>query len=190
MTTGTLCEGRFDADSAIFALARTGRTLRLAGPREGENAHYATVRNQPGDTESADPMSDKRLERQFQRAAERPDDREARIADLERQLAALKAEEDEASTVQVVEKPTDAERIDALEQQLADVVGRAQAVVPYDQRPAIQVIQRTEVESGGKKKRKPTEAEEKANMIMAGGCAIAMIIFAAWCTSLGCVLLL
>ena len=112
------------------------------------------------------------------------DDRD-RIRELERQLAALR----EGERTQVVKRPlaeSDTDRITALERQLDEVIGEARSVVRAgDQRPAIQVIQRTEVETGGKKKRQPTPAEERAGQVMAWGCAIAMVLWVAWCISLG-----
>lgn len=79
------------------------------------------------------------------------DDRDARIAALERQLAALRAE-DEGERVEIAKRPladSDTDRIAALERQLQEVIGDARSVVrPGDQRPAIQVIQRTEVHAG------------------------------------------
>lgn len=110
------------------------------------------------------------------------DDRNARIAALERQLAALRAEDDDGEQTQVVKRPLageDVDRIDALERQLQEVIGARD----LDQRPAIQVIQRTEVDTG-KKKRVPTPAEEKANQVVAWGCAVAMVLFAAMCFGL------
>ncbi|MYA43537.1 MAG: hypothetical protein F4087_01585 [Gemmatimonadetes bacterium] len=119
------------------------------------------------------------------------DDRE-RIRELERQLAELRAREigdDGGGRVQIVKRPlaeSDTDRITALERQLEEVIGEARSVVRAgDQRPAIQVIQRTEVETGGKKQREPTLAEERAGQVMAWGCAIAMVLWTAWCISLG-----
>ena len=108
------------------------------------------------------------------------DDRDARIAALERQLAALRAEDDDGEKTQVVKRPIadeDVDRIDALERQLQEVI----CARDIDQRPAIQVIQRTEVDTGKKRKRVPTPAEEKAQQVVSWGCAIAMVLWAAWC---------
>jgi len=147
---------------------------------------------------------ERHLHRQLERAAESPDEgsdlggrrqsKQARIAELERELAELREEENAqgAGRVQVVKRSltdADEDRIASLERRLEEVIGEARSVVPTGDRPAIQVIQRTEVETG-KKKRKPTPTEEKANLIFAGGCAIAMILWAAWCTSLGAAALL
>jgi hypothetical protein len=41
--------------------------------------------------------------------------------------------------------------------------------------------ERTEVDTGKKRKRVPTPAEEKAQQVMAWGCAVAMVLFAAMC---------
>ncbi|MCY3613183.1 MAG: hypothetical protein OXH51_16785 [Gemmatimonadetes bacterium] len=111
------------------------------------------------------------------------DDRESRIAELERQLAALRTEREE---VQVVKRPLaddDATRIAALERKLEEVA----VTRDIDQRPAIQVIQR--VEGGGKQKRVLTPAEEKATQVMGWGCAVAMVLWTAWCFSLGAAVL-
>ena len=112
------------------------------------------------------------------------DDRQ-RIRELERQLAALR----EGERTQVVKRPlaeSDTDRITAMERQLEDMIGEARSVVRAGgQRPAIQVIQRTEVETGGKKKREPTPGEERAVQVVGWGCAIAMVLWMAWCISLG-----
>lgn len=129
-------------------------------------------------------MSD---DRELERAAMKPDDRGARIAALERELEALRRAGDD-ERVQVVEKPLepgDDDRIAALERRLDEVVGRTRSVVRADDpRPAIQVIQRTEVDTG-KKKREPTAREQKAGEVMAWGCAIAMVLFMAMCFGAG-----
>ncbi len=107
------------------------------------------------------------------------DDRDARIAALERQLAALRAEDDDGEQTQVVKRPLadeDVDRIDALERQLQEVIGARD----IDQRPAIQVIQRKEVDTG-KKKPVPTPGEEKAQQVVAWGCAVTMVLLAAMC---------
>ena len=127
---------------------------------------------------------EKHLDRELERAARHPDDRDARIAELERQLAALRSEA-EGEKVRVVEKslaPSDTDRLDALERQLEEVIGESRSVVLAGDRPAIQVIQRTEVDTG-KKKRKPTEGEQEARQVMAWGCSIAAILWMAWCFS-------
>lgn len=108
------------------------------------------------------------------------DDRESRIAALERQLAALRAEDDDGEQTQVVKRPhaeEHADRIAALERQLQDVIGAGE----IDQRPVIQVIQRTEVDTAKKKKRVRTPREEKAQQVVAWGCAVAMVLLAAMC---------
>lgn len=111
-----------------------------------------------------------------------------RIRELERQLEALRAaERDDAGKTQIVKRPIgDDDRIAALERKIEEVVGSRD----IDQRPAIQVIQRTETNvDAGKKKRQPTEAEDKATLAVGIGCGIAMIIFAAWCASLGAIMI-
>ena len=105
-------------------------------------------------------------------------DREDRIAELQRKLDAL-TRQDDGEGVQVVERPlaeSDADRIGALERKLEEVA------VTRDARPAIQVIQRVETNTdAGKKKRQPTPGEEKAQQVVAWGCAVAMVLWAAWC---------
>lgn len=103
-----------------------------------------------------------------------------RIRELERQLEALRAvEPDDRESTQVVRRPlADADRIAALERKLEEVVGARDV----DQRPAIQVIQRTETNvDGGKKRRLPTEAEEKMGLAIGIGCAAAIVILALTC---------
>ena len=123
-----------------------------------------------------------------------------RIRKLERQLAALQVREtdEDGARTQVVERQlaaSDTDRIAALESQLEELIGEARSVVRAgDQRPAIQVIQRTEVDGGRKltatekleQKHGPEKLAqaEKAGQVMAWGCAVAMVLWAAWCFSL------
>lgn len=115
-------------------------------------------------------------DRELERAARRPgdDEKRRRIEELERQLDELRSTE--TGKVQVVERPIDVDRLTALERRLEDAISQVRSA--GDQRPAIQVIQRTEVDTG-KKKKEPTPGEEKAQQVIAWGCAIAMVLFMA-----------
>ena len=132
------------------------------------------------------------------------DDRD-RIRKLERQLEALQAREtdDDEARTQVVERPlttSDSERIAALESQLDELIGEARSVVRAgDQRPAIQVIQHTDVGGSGRKLTGREKLEQKhgqeklaqadkAGQVIAWGCAVAMVLWAAWCFSLSAAL--
>ena len=118
-----------------------------------------------------------------------PDDRRRqRIAALQRGLggaAARRRRRERFTSSSGPSRMVTQERIAALERRLEEVL-EARSVVPQgaDPRPAIQVIQRTEVETCGKKKREPTPAEEKVGQVVAWGRAISMVRFALWCTTL------